>query len=312
MLYLMVLLYFAASVAAMALVLFDGPRGWLLRGSRTAAGTLAGGARHAQAVVGQARRAVRRIVGRGVRWLHEVFVVRWPLGWGAVAVLVLPALIVLGLQAPRRLAGFVHDDLVARDALVAQLLHGEQLVAPAPLPPEVFLTAEVALQRPMLASADRRWDLLEAEFRQRLLVAYRIMRERHGYEMVLIEGYRSPERQAVLQAAGSHVTNAGPFQSYHQHGLAADSAFLRDGRLVISERDPWAMRGYELYGEVAESVGLTWGGRWKLLDLGHVEWRKPGAMRRSQGNTGPPRVSLPPAADGLGAARPWVRPESAQ
>jgi hypothetical protein len=44
------------------------------------------------------------------------------------------------------------------------------------------------------------------------------------------------------------VTNAKAFQSYHQFGLAADCAFLRDGKLVISEKDPWAMRGYQFYG----------------------------------------------------------------
>ena len=52
--------------------------------------------------------------------------------------------------------------------------------------------------------------------------------------------------------------------------------FLRDGKLVISEKDPWAMRGYELYGQVAESVGLTWGGRWKMMDFGHTELRTAG------------------------------------
>jgi peptidoglycan LD-endopeptidase CwlK len=49
---------------------------------------------------------------------------------------------------------------------------------------------------------------------------------------------------------------------------------LRNGKLVISERDPWAMKGYELYGEVAQRAGLTWGGRWQNRDLGHVELRK--------------------------------------
>jgi peptidoglycan L-alanyl-D-glutamate endopeptidase CwlK len=75
---------------------------------------------------------------------------------------------------------------------------------------------------------------------------------------------------------GGHVTNAGAWQSYHQYGLGADCAFLRDGKLVITEKDPWAMRGYELYGQVAERLGLVWGGRWRLMDFGHVEWRKPG------------------------------------
>jgi peptidoglycan L-alanyl-D-glutamate endopeptidase CwlK len=111
-------------------------------------------------------------------------------------------------------------------------------------------------------------------------VVFKIMKEKHGYEMVLIEGYRSPERQNMLAGFGSSVTNAAAFQSYHQYGLAGDCAFLRNGKLVISEKDPWAMEGYRLYGEVAGSVGLTWGGNWKLMDFGHTEYRMPGVMKR--------------------------------
>ena len=169
------------------------------------------------------------------------------------------------------------------DSVIATLLQGEQLVPPPPLPPEVFTTAEVELVRPKLSTADRRWDALDADFRQRLLLAYRLMREEHGYEMALIEGYRSPERQTLLASMGAHVTNAAAWQSYHQHGLAADSAFMRNGKLVISERDPWAAKGYELYGEVAQRVGLTWGGRWQNADLGHVELRKPNVHRPKVG-----------------------------
>jgi peptidoglycan L-alanyl-D-glutamate endopeptidase CwlK len=101
------------------------------------------------------------------------------------------------------------------------------------------------------------------------------MRGRHGYDMVLVEGYRSPQRQAALAAMGPAVTRAGPYESWHQYGLAADCAFLRGGKVVISERDPWAMRGYTAYGEVARSLGLTWGGNWRSIkDYGHVEWRR--------------------------------------
>lgn len=154
---------------------------------------------------------------------------------------------------------------------VAQLLDGEHLAPPQSLPPLAFTTAEVTLVRPMLAGASRNWDLLDNGFEQRLLQVFRIMREQHGYEMALLEGYRSPERQDQLAGAGPHVTGARAFQSWHQYGLAADCAFLRDGKLVISERDPWAMRGYQLYGETAEAMGLRWGGRWTMLDFGHVE-----------------------------------------
>lgn len=163
---------------------------------------------------------------------------------------------------------------------VAELLKGEQLAPPVALPPLLFTTEEVLHVRPMLMSASRNWQLLNNDFAQRLLLAFKIMKEKYGYEMAILEGYRSPERQNTLASMGSAVTNAAAFQSYHQYGLAADCAFLRGGKLVISERDPWAMRGYELYGEVSESVGLHWGGRWKMMDFGHTELRLPGVIKK--------------------------------
>lgn len=241
-------LYFVAAVSVAALWLFAAPRRWLQSGWR-------------------------RLGPRGLRRPTAIAA-------AALALLTLPPLIAFSLRGRHTLDAF--DDERARDpdTLVATLLRGEQLVPPPPLPPEVFTTAEVELVRPQLASADRQWALLDADFRQRLLLAFKLMRERHGYEMALLEGYRSPERQTLLQSLGPSVTNAGAFQSYHQYGLAADCAFLRDGKLVISERDPWAMRGYEKWGEVTESLGLTWGGRWKLMDFGHVELHRPGVLGR--------------------------------
>lgn len=186
-------------------------------------------------------------------------------------------------------SGGFNDNTAVINPQVASLLKGEQLVPPAPLPPEVFIAADALMLRnqlsqytvPLLASASRNWQLLDPEYAQRLLLVFKIMREQHGYEMAILEGYRSPERQDMLSKLGVHVTGAKAFQSYHQYGLAADCAFLREGQLVISEKDPWAMKGYTLYGEVAESVGLTWGGRWKIMDFGHVEWRKPGFVKKA-------------------------------
>ncbi len=129
------------------------------------------------------------------------------------------------------------------------------------------------------ASADRKWNKINPRYKQRLLMVFKIMREQHGYDMVLLEGYRSPDRQNSL-ALNINTTRARGYQSYHQFGLAADAAFKRNGKVVISERDPWAMRGYQLYGQVAESVGLTWGGRWKSIqDYGHTEYRMPGLKK---------------------------------
>jgi peptidoglycan L-alanyl-D-glutamate endopeptidase CwlK len=195
------------------------------------------------------------------------------------AVICLPPTLALMAGSKNMLGGY---DVSTREmnAQVAGLLQGEHLVPPVDLPPLVFATQEVQQLRPMLVSASRNWNLLNTEYAQRLLLVFKIMKEKHGYDMAILEGYRSPDRQNMLAGMGSNVTNATAFQSWHQYGLAADCAFMRDGKLVISEKDPWAMRGYQLYGEVAEAVGITWGGRWKMMDFGHTELRLPGVMKR--------------------------------
>lgn len=224
------------------------------------------------ALVGQA-------FGGGVTGLGG-FVRENPLLTGVAAIsLVAPSLLALFAHSPA-VFDFSEDGRIS-DRQIAVLLEGEQLVPPPPLPPEVFTTREVEMVRPGVIDASRNWKLLDQVFTQRLLVVFNLMKERHGYDMVLIEGYRSPERQAKLFEQGAHVTQVGANMSYHQYGLAADSAFFRDGKVVISERDPWAMRGYQLYGEIAEQVGLTWGGKWKMQDFGHVELRRSGVLGRT-------------------------------
>ncbi|MFB6328981.1 M15 family peptidase [Acinetobacter variabilis] len=49
-----------------------------------------------------------------------------------------------------------------------------------------------------LNQADRKWHKMNPRFKQRLLMVFKIMQEQHGYELVLLEGYRSPERQNSL------------------------------------------------------------------------------------------------------------------
>ena len=222
--------------------------------------------------------APRSTLVRGLpRWLGHRLGRRGAWWWGGLVLLWLPAALVMAWSRwhPQRLDGF-DDTTVPANAQVTQLLLGEHLVPPPPLPPDVFLAADIVAERPFLATADRRWDQMDPTFVQAVLQVFRVMKATHGYDMALLEGWRSPQRQALLAARGPAVTQAGPWQSYHQWGLAADCAFLRDGRLLISERDPWARQGYALFGQVAEQMGLTWGGRWQMADLGHIEWRKPG------------------------------------
>lgn len=200
---------------------------------------------------------------------------------GAAALLLLPPLLILSTRQRVMLDGFEPASRAAPDSRIVQLLRGEQLAPPPELPPAVFVAAEAELlRRPAsaiapdaIASADRRWQRIAPDFQQRVLAIYRVMHEQYGYRMVLVEGYRSPERQAEL-ARGGKATNAGAGQSCHQYGLAVDSALFRDGKLQWDMEDPWTRRGYFLYGELAAQAGLEWGGNWRSLkDYVHLEMK---------------------------------------
>lgn len=276
---LAVTLYFLLACLISWMVLFPSGREFVLA-------ALAGAGARLQQKLGRAAErqrsgidALRRSGNATAGNLRDFLSQHYLLCLGGLALLCLPPLAAVLLAGKPALNGYEASTREV-NTQVAGLLAGEQLVPPPALPPLVFTTAEVQLERPMLVSASRDWALLDSVYAQRLLMAFRIMKEKYGYDMALLEGYRSPERQNTLAALGSGVTNAAAFQSWHQYGLAADCAFLRDGKLVISERDPWAMRGYQLYGEVAESLGLTWGGRWKMMDFGHTELRRPGVMKQ--------------------------------
>jgi peptidoglycan L-alanyl-D-glutamate endopeptidase CwlK len=279
MLIFLAFLYFCLACSLIWLALFPGGRASVLQAlgmlQRRLQWRVGGWQRSGSATVQASWSGARGLLRDGRRLLRR----HW--AWCAVGapLVLIPTLLALLMRRPDMLPDYEPIDPVV-DAQVAALLKGEQLVPPAALPPLAFTTREVELVRPMLVDASRNWGLLRPEFSQRLLLVCRIMKEKYGYEMALLEGYRSPARQDMLATMGAQVTNARAFQSWHQYGLAADCAFWRDGKLAISEKDPWAMRGYQLYGEVAESVGLTWGGRWTMMDFGHAELRMRGVMRR--------------------------------
>lgn len=269
--------YFLLACLVSWMILFPAGRAFLLQ-------TLAGaGLRLQQGLGKMAQRqgaGVVKIQRSGSDSLRSLIVLvrrHYLLCLGGILLIVGPPL--AAVLSGGSLRGFDSDGR-EMNSHVALLLEGEQLVPPPALPPAVFTTVEVEQVRPMIVSASRDWALMDPQFAQLLLKVFKIMKEQHGYDMAILEGYRSPERQNRLAAMGSSVTNAAAFQSWHQYGLAADCAFLRNGKIVITEKDPWAMRGYELYGQVAESVGLTWGGRWKMMDFGHTELRVPGVMKR--------------------------------
>jgi peptidoglycan LD-endopeptidase CwlK len=247
--------------------MFGVVRGWFSRiGRRTTTIVSGSNASMKEATVGAARQVKQQ------RYLLL----------GLLVLAVLPPSLVLLLRGPIMLEGYESTTEDDTELMIAQLLEGERLVPPPALLPEVFVeaTAEAAIYAPKLElvkleNADRRWDKMDPEFVQRVLAIMTVMREKHGYEMVLVEGYRSPERQAEVFAAGKSQLKGG--KSYHQRGLAADLAISKigkNGKLAPDwdTRKPEVMRGYNLYGKTAIAAGLTWGGCWSFRDYVHVEF----------------------------------------
>ena len=273
----LVLMYFLLACFACWIFVFPAGRALLLQAMVNLGWRLQRRAQRLQHGGGAQWQRLQRDTGSGlVQGWRLLLRHRWLSLAGALLIVTPPLL--AWLSSDRIALRGYSDQQHAINEQVSDLLRGEQLVPPPTLPPLFFTTAEVTQLRPMLDGASRNWQLLDQDYAQRLLLVFKIMKDVHGYDMVLLEGYRSPARQNLLAAAGPQVTNAKAFQSYHQYGLAADCAFMHEGKLIISEKNAWAMRGYHLYGVTAESVGLRWGGRWAMMDFGHTELRQPGVL----------------------------------
>jgi len=80
------------------------------------------------------------------------------------------------------------------------------------------------------------------------------------------DGYYKQGRETT----GSIITNAQGLESYHNYGLAFDVAF--DGT-TPTDND------WEALGEIGESLGLEWGGRWESFpDRPHFQWTDNGRI----------------------------------
>ena len=79
--------------------------------------------------------------------------------------------------------------------------------------------------------------------------------------MRVFEAFRSPERQAYLYAKGrtapgSRVTNAGPWQSYHQYGMAADFVRFENGKWNWNDSTPQQNKEWDQFHDIARAAGL--------------------------------------------------------
>lgn len=104
-----------------------------------------------------------------------------------------------------------------------------------------------------------------------------------GIRLVIVQGFRSHAEQRELWLKGRDpntgrvidhtkvVTKSPPGYSYHEYGLACDLCPLGPSGTPWwgAPPDTWTR-----IGEIGESRGLEWGGRWvSIIDRPHFQWR---------------------------------------
>ncbi|MBX9866097.1 MAG: M15 family metallopeptidase [Burkholderiales bacterium] len=94
-----------------------------------------------------------------------------------------------------------------------------------------------------------------------------------GVKVIITSTYRDAESQNALYAqgrtaTGKIVTNAKAGQSFHNYKVAFDFAPVIGGQI------PWNdTKLFNKCGEIAESVGLEWVGRWQSFkELAHCQF----------------------------------------
>mgnify|MGYP001571352369 CR=1 FL=1 len=113
---------------------------------------------------------------------------------------------------------------------------------------------------------------LDPEFVKRLNLFEKKLYE-HGIRVIMTWGYRSIAQQDDLYAIGrtkpgKTVTNAKGGYSWHNFGLAADYAFITNGK--VNWDGPW-----DVFGRIARQCDLEWGGSLaKFPDRPHVQMTK--------------------------------------
>lgn len=100
-----------------------------------------------------------------------------------------------------------------------------------------------------------------------------------GIDLLVTSTYRDNEAQAALYAQGrtkpGHVvTNARPGESWHNWACALDVVPLRNGKPVWGTSSGIDSALWRRVGEIGESVGLAWAGRWtgKIREMAHFQF----------------------------------------
>lgn len=94
-----------------------------------------------------------------------------------------------------------------------------------------------------------------------------------GIDVLITSTYRDAESQNALYAQGrtkpgKKVTNAKGGQSFHNWRVAFDFVPIVGGKAIWNDDALWTKCG-----EIAESIGLEWAGRWvKFKEMAHCQY----------------------------------------
>ena len=117
----------------------------------------------------------------------------------------------------------------------------------------------------------RKLDDLDPKFRP-LAVELLARLTESGIAVMIVDTLRTPEEHAANLAKGVSWTK----HSKHLHGYAIDIcpyhtyAVAGPDKLLWEADDIWLK-----IGKIGEALGLRWGGRWRIPDLGHFEYVEP-------------------------------------
>jgi peptidoglycan LD-endopeptidase CwlK len=95
----------------------------------------------------------------------------------------------------------------------------------------------------------------------------------NGIDVIITSTYRDAESQNALYAQGrtlpgKKVTNAKAGQSWHNYKLAFDFVPIVHGKAQWND-----IKLFTKCGEIAESCGLEWAGRWtRFKEYAHCQW----------------------------------------
>lgn len=94
-----------------------------------------------------------------------------------------------------------------------------------------------------------------------------------GIDIIITSTYRDNESQAALYASGRTVagpvkTNAKAGQSFHNYRVAFDFCPIVDGKAAWNDS-----MLFKRCGEIGESCGLEWAGRWQSFqEMAHLQF----------------------------------------